>query len=84
MIRFIKVTECVNTLRIPLIINTNRIISIKIGDKNRDTMIQLDSKFFFVAETTEQIWGMLSNSTGVSFGENLSHEEVIQLRKLKS
>ena len=61
MIKFIKLNEVLNATYIPLILNTNIIRHIKLGEKGKDTMIQTEGgKFFFVKESVEQIWAMLN------------------------
>lgn len=79
MTKFIKVTERYNDKLKALIINTDYVSAIKLGDKNRDTMIQianaLDSgKCYFVVETPEQIWEML-NSDYCDYSKPMTIEE---------
>lgn len=70
MTKFIKLTEPYNNGDRPLIINCDAIRSIKIGDKGRDTLINMTydneqegkfSKFYFVKESVEEIWEMLNS-----------------------
>lgn len=63
MTKFVKLTERYNTLNKVLILNCNQISAIKLGDKGKDTMVQIisaDNKYYFVMETPEQIWEMLN------------------------
>jgi hypothetical protein len=65
MTDFIRVTEKYGDSLRPLIINTGVIRNIKIGEKLIDTMIQCnDAKFFFVKESVDDIWRMLSDAAG--------------------
>ena len=64
MTKFIKLTERYNTINKVLILNCNQISAIKLGDKGKDTMVQIisagENKYYFVVETPEQIWEMLN------------------------
>lgn len=63
MTKFIKVTECNGLV---LILNADRIENVCIGAKGNDTYIKLlknsenKENYFFVKETVEQIWEMLT------------------------
>ncbi len=62
MIKFIKLTERYNDKEKPILVNCARISTIKLGDKGRDTMVQIigaENKYYFVIETPEQIWEMV-------------------------
>ncbi len=62
MIKFIKLTERYNSVDRQLILNCSCITAIKLGDKGRDTMVQIAgeaNKYYFVVETPDQIWEML-------------------------
>lgn len=65
MTKFIKLTERYNDRDKVLIVNCDYVSSIKMGDKNKDTMIQItnagDNKYYFVVETPEQIWELLNS-----------------------
>jgi uncharacterized protein YlzI (FlbEa/FlbD family) len=58
MNKFLKLTEVYsNGSTIPIILNVDNILAIKKSDKTPDTHITMkDAKYFFVKETTDNIW----------------------------
>ena len=60
-LKFIKLNEVYKNGSVEkVILNVNNILSVKKSDKGRDTHVLMkDTKFFFVRETVDMIWGCL-------------------------
>lgn len=83
MTKFVKLTERYNTINKVLILNCNQISAIKLGDKGKDTMVQMigagENKYYFVMETPEQIWEMLNAKSYPPI--NITADEVLNFYK---
>lgn len=61
MTKFIKLTEKhTSGPSIPIIVNTEHILTIKPSERSKDTHIYFkDLKYIFISETIDEIWNML-------------------------